>query len=72
MGIGWRSAFLGHWDAIGVPESVERMRPRVTGSGECRKMLASGATAFYKNDGGHHSHYDLVEGCYKPMPARRV
>ena len=34
------------------------------------KMLASGATTFYKNDGGHHSYYDFVTDTYKPMPVR--
>jgi len=70
-GFGWEIGVFEAWDAIGVPESVERMRAEgqpIPASVE--KMLASGAVAFYKNDGGHHSFYDLVEGCYKPMPDR--
>jgi len=70
-GFGWEIGVFEAWDAIGVAESVERMRnegqpipPNV------EKMLASGAATFYKNEGGYHSFYDLVAGEYKPMPVR--
>jgi 3-hydroxyacyl-CoA dehydrogenase len=34
------------------------------------KMLAAGATSFYKNENGNLSFYDLVAGEYKPLPER--
>src|SRR6185295_7166335 len=34
------------------------------------KMLASGATSFYKRENGETSFYDLVTGEYKPVPKR--
>ena len=70
-GFGWEIGVFEAWDAIGVSESVERMRKEgqaVPASVE--KMLASGATAFYKSENGEHFFYDLVGGGYKPMPAR--
>ena len=70
-GFGWEIGVFEAWDAIGVAESVERMRKEgqaVPASVE--KMLASGATAFYKSENGEHFFYDLVGGGYKPMPAR--
>ncbi len=70
-GFGWEIGVFEAWDAIGVAESVERMRKEGQAiPANVEKMLASGATTFYKNDGGNHSFYDLVAGEYKPMPAR--
>ncbi|MBP6003790.1 MAG: enoyl-CoA hydratase/isomerase family protein [Pyrinomonadaceae bacterium] len=70
-GFGWEVGVFEAWDAIGVTESVERMRAEGQAiPANVEKMLASGATTFYKNDGGNHSFYDLVAGEYKPMPAR--
>lgn len=70
-GFGWEIGVFEAWDAIGVTESVERMRAEGQAiPANVEKMLASGATAFYKNEGGNHSFYDLVAGEYKPMPAR--
>ena len=70
-GFGWEIGVFEAWDAIGVAESVERMRKEGQAiPANVEKMLASGATSFYKNDGGNYSFYDLVEGSYKPMPDR--
>ncbi len=70
-GFGWTIGVFEAWDAIGVAESVERMRKEGQPiPANVEKMLASGATSFYKNEGGNHSFYDLVAGEYKPMPAR--
>lgn len=70
-GFGWEIGVFEAWDAIGVAESVDRMRKEGQAiPANVERMLASGATTFYKNEGGNHSFYDLVEGCYKPMPAR--
>ncbi len=70
-GFGWEIGVFEAWDAIGVTESVERMRKEGQAiPANVEKMLASGATSFYKSENGDHSFYDLVAGEYKPMPAR--
>lgn len=70
-GFGWEIGVFEAWDAIGVAESVERMRNEgqpVPSNVEA--MLASGAETFYKHEKGEHFYYDLVNGGYKPVPAR--
>lgn len=70
-GFGWEIGVFEAWDAIGVAESVERMRSEGQAiPANVEKMLASGATTFYKNENGNRSFYDLVAGEYKPMPVR--
>ncbi len=70
-GFGWEIGVFETWDAVGLAESVERMQKEgqaVPASVE--KMLAAGATSFYKNESGDRSFYDLIAGEYKPMPDR--
>lgn len=70
-GFGWTIGVFEAWDAIGVAESVERMRKEGQPiPANVEKMLASGATSFYKSEKGEHFFYDLVAGEYKPVPAR--
>lgn len=70
-GFGWTLGVFEAWDAIGVAESVERMRKEGQAiPANVEKMLASGATSFYKSEKGEHFFYDLVAGEYKPVPAR--
>lgn len=70
-GFGWEIGVFEAWDAIGVRESVERMREEGQAVPESvEKMLASGAETFYKNEGGNRLYYDLVGDEYKPMPDR--
>lgn len=70
-GFGWEIGVFESWDAVGMAESVERMRKEGQAiPANVEKMLSSGATAFYKNEDGSHSFYDLVNGEYKPMPDR--
>ena len=70
-GFGWEIGVFETWDAVGLVKSVERMKAEGQAVPESvEKMLASGATSFYKNDGGSGSYYDLVAGEYKPMPER--
>jgi 3-hydroxyacyl-CoA dehydrogenase len=55
------------WDAIGVEESVARMRedgraiPR-----NVEKMLAAGHKSFYKVEDGARYYFDFGSGQYKP------
>ncbi|MEQ1761947.1 MAG: 3-hydroxyacyl-CoA dehydrogenase/enoyl-CoA hydratase family protein [Pyrinomonadaceae bacterium] len=70
-GFGWEIGVFESWDAVGVAESVERLRKEGQPiPANVEKMLASGATSFYKNENGNHFCYDLVGGEYKPMPER--
>jgi 3-hydroxyacyl-CoA dehydrogenase len=70
-GFGWEIGVFETWDAIGVKESVERMR----GEGQAvpanvEQMLAGGAESFYKSEKGERFYYDLVDGGYKPVAER--
>lgn len=70
-GFGWEIGVFETWDAVGVRDSVERMRlegQKVPESVE--KMLAAGAESFYRNEKGKTYFYDLVAGEYRPMPER--
>jgi 3-hydroxyacyl-CoA dehydrogenase len=70
-GFGWEVGVFEAWDAIGVPESVERMRNEGQPIPEnVERMLASGATSFYKSENGEEFYFDLAGGEYKPMPQR--
>jgi 3-hydroxyacyl-CoA dehydrogenase len=70
-GFGWEIGVFEAWDAIGVRESVERMKNEGQPVPEnVEKMLASGAETFYKSENGSRFFYDLVAGGYKPMPDR--
>src|SRR6476619_4645746 len=52
-GFGWEIGVFEAWDAIGATESVERMRKEgQTVPANVEKMLASGATSFYKEESG--------------------
>jgi 3-hydroxyacyl-CoA dehydrogenase len=70
-GFGWEIGVFEAWDAIGVTESVERMRSEGQPiPANVERMLASGATSFYKSENGEDFYFDLVGGEYKPMPQR--
>ena len=70
-GFGWEIGVFEAWDAIGVRESVERMRKEGQPIPEnVQRMLASGAETFYKSENGQKYFYDLVTGEYKTMPER--
>jgi 3-hydroxyacyl-CoA dehydrogenase len=70
-GFGWEIGVFEAWDAIGVAESVERMRSEGQPiPANVERMLASGATSFYKSENGEDFYFDLVGGEYKPMPQR--
>jgi 3-hydroxyacyl-CoA dehydrogenase len=70
-GFGWEIGVFESWDAIGVAESLEKMKAEGQPiPANVEKMLASGATSFYKRENGETSFYDLVNGGYKPVPKR--
>jgi len=68
-GFGWEIGVFEAWDAMGVRESVERMKKEGQAvPANVEKMLESGADTFYKTENGARSYYDLVNGGYKAMP----
>ncbi|HKP70195.1 MAG TPA: 3-hydroxyacyl-CoA dehydrogenase/enoyl-CoA hydratase family protein [Pyrinomonadaceae bacterium] len=68
-GFGWEIGVFEAWDAIGVRESVERMKKEGQAvPANVEKMLADGAETFYKSENGQKSYYDLVNGGYKTVP----
>ncbi len=70
-GFGWTIGVFESWDAVGIERSVERMKAEGQAvPASIDKMLASGATSFYKRENGETSFYDLVNGGYKPVPKR--
>ncbi|HBR56252.1 MAG TPA: 3-hydroxyacyl-CoA dehydrogenase, partial [Blastocatellia bacterium] len=70
-GFGWEIGVFESWDAVGVAESVDRMRSEGQAvPASIEKMLASGAASFYKNENGVQSYFDLVAGEYRPLPER--
>ncbi len=70
-GFGWEIGVFEAWDAIGVRESVERMKKEGQAvPTNVQEMLDSGAETFYKNESGKLSYFDLMAGEYKPMPDR--
>lgn len=70
-GFGWTIGVFESWDAVGIERSVERMKAEGQAvPANIEKMLAAGATSFYKRENGETSFYDLVAGGYKPVPKR--
>lgn len=71
-GFGWEIGVFETWDAIGVQESVERMRAegqKIPANVE--KMLESGATSFYKEENGQRYFFDFASNDYKEIPAKQ-
>ena len=70
-GFGWEIGVFESWDAVGVRESVERMKSEGQPVPEnIQRMLDAGAETFYKTENGNRFYYDLVNGGYKPIPER--
>jgi 3-hydroxyacyl-CoA dehydrogenase len=68
-GFNWALGPFETWDAIGVPESVERMHAdRKAVPKNVEKMLASGATKFYRRVDGALEYFDFATNGYVPAP----
>lgn len=69
-GFNWKLGPFESWDAIGVKESVERMKKEGTViPAKVEEMLAKGFETFYKEDEkGNLSYYDFSSQSYKPVP----
>lgn len=67
-GFGWELGVFETWDAIGLTESVERMRAEgMKIPAHIERMLESGATAFYKSENGTEQYYDFLTREYKEL-----
>ncbi|MFO8192574.1 MAG: 3-hydroxyacyl-CoA dehydrogenase/enoyl-CoA hydratase family protein [Bacillota bacterium] len=69
-GFNWKLGPFESWDAIGVKESVERMKNEgLKIPGNVEEMLDKGFDNFYHEDEkGNLSYYDFSSGNYKPVP----
>ncbi|MGO1787529.1 MAG: 3-hydroxyacyl-CoA dehydrogenase NAD-binding domain-containing protein [Sphingobacterium sp.] len=75
-GFGWELGPFEVWDALGVRETLEKIKseqqrlPGQTGSVApwVEEMLASGCESFYKLEQGVQHYYDLISKSYKPIP----
>ncbi len=64
-GFNWKMGPFRTWDAIGVEESVARMKAEgLEVPALVEKMLATGAKTFYKKEGDTEYAYDLLAGKY--------
>ncbi|HOB86388.1 MAG TPA: 3-hydroxyacyl-CoA dehydrogenase/enoyl-CoA hydratase family protein [Bacillota bacterium] len=68
-GFNWKMGPFESWDAIGVRESVERMKQE----GEkipalVEEMLNNGIESFYKEENGSLLYYDIESKKYQPVP----
>lgn len=67
-GFGWEIGVFETWDAIGLKESVERMKEegqKIPGSIE--RMIEIGAKNFYKSENGKKFYFDLVNNKYEEI-----
>jgi 3-hydroxyacyl-CoA dehydrogenase len=70
-GFGWEIGVFESWDAVGVARSIERMRSEGQNiPPNVEKMLAAGASSFFKSEDGNRFFYDVVAGEYKPLADR--
>jgi 3-hydroxyacyl-CoA dehydrogenase len=75
-GFGWEIGPFEVWDALGVRESIEKIKSeekRLPGQrGEVAKwvhdMLDAGVESFYKIENGVRHFYDIASKSYKPIP----
>lgn len=68
-GFNWELGPFETWDAIGVPESVARMKAEYRPvPANVEAMLAKGATSFYRRRHGILEMFDFATGDYAPVP----
>jgi 3-hydroxyacyl-CoA dehydrogenase len=67
-GFGWELGVFETWDAIGVEQSVARMRAEGSAiPASVERMLAAGVTSFYKSEHGPQFFFDFATLAYKPL-----
>ena len=67
-GFGWELGVFEIWDAIGVEQSVARMKAEGWSVPlNVERMLHKGATSFYKTENGQRFFFDFLTLEYKPL-----
>jgi 3-hydroxyacyl-CoA dehydrogenase len=67
-GFGWELGVFETWDAAGVERTVARMREEGRAvPANVERMLAAGATSFYKTEGGQEFYFDFATNSYAPV-----
>ncbi len=70
-GFGWEVGPFDNWDVLGVDKVVKDMEAAGKKPAQwVYDMLASGATSFYKVEGGVQKFYDIPSKSYKAVPGR--
>jgi 3-hydroxyacyl-CoA dehydrogenase len=68
-GFAWELGPFALWDAIGVAQSVARMKSEgIDVAPWVEKMLDAGYSTFYHQEGGVRQLYDLSSGAYRDIP----
>jgi 3-hydroxyacyl-CoA dehydrogenase len=66
-GFGWELGVFETWDAVGVEQSVARLKEEGRAvPANVQKMLDAGATSFYKNEDGRQLYFDFQKDEYVP------
>ena len=67
-GFNWELGPFEMWDAIGVPQSVERLRARNEHiSPQAEALLASGKTSWYSDAAGTRTEFNTTKRSYEPV-----
>ncbi len=67
-GFNWELGPFETWDAIGLEESVARMKKEgLSIPANVEQMLTSGATSFYKKENGQQIYFDFAAGEYQAL-----
>ncbi|HZS50014.1 MAG TPA: 3-hydroxyacyl-CoA dehydrogenase NAD-binding domain-containing protein [Bryobacterales bacterium] len=70
-GFNWEKGPFEIWDAIGVPESTQRMEAEGKAMPPLvQKLLQSGGASFYKELQGDRFYFDLASVSYRPLSPR--
>lgn len=68
-GFGWQLGPFEAWDAMGVKESLEKMKEMDKGAADwVQQMLDAGIDSFYKVEKGQKYYYDISSKSYKAIP----
>ena len=68
-GFNWKTGPFETWDALGVEESVAKMKAAgLAVPAWVEEMLAAGCKTFYKKEAGKMMYYDVASKSYKDVP----
>lgn len=71
-GYNWELGTFETWDAVGVKESVERMRKEgYTVPNVVERMVAKSEGSWYLSRNGVQYYWDVISDSYKPVPVKK-